>query len=84
MFSLEPKVAWEFDENTKRINIEAWRQGAAMPFGKGRIVVFGEAAMFSAQISGERRIPMGMNAPEGKKNAPLLVNIIRWLAGGDR
>ena len=83
MFSVEPEVAWEFDENTKRVNVEAWRQGAALTFGKGRIVVFGEAAMFSAQVSGERRMPVGMNAPEGKKNAPLLVNIIRWLAKVD-
>lgn len=83
MFSVEPEIAWEFDENTRRINVEAWRQGAALSYGRGRIVVFGEAAMFSAQVSGERRIPIGMNAPEGKRNAPLLVNIIRWLARAD-
>jgi len=83
MFSLEPDTAWVFDEKTKRVNIEAWRQGAALEYGKGRIVVFGEAAMFTAQHSGERRIPMGMNAPEGARNAPLLVNIIRWLAHSD-
>ncbi|MCB2206402.1 DUF4350 domain-containing protein [bacterium] len=79
MFSVEPDTAWVFEDKTPRVNIEAWRQGAAMKYGKGRIVVFGEAAMFTAQFSGERRIPMGLNAPEGARNAPLLVNIIRWL-----
>ena len=79
MVSLEPKVAWQFDEKTSRVRIEGWRQGAALEYGKGRVVVFGEAAMFSAQTS-EQGLPMGMNAPEGEHGAPLLVNIIRWLA----
>ncbi len=79
MVSLEPNVAWEFDEKTNRVRVEGWRQGAAMEYGKGRIVVFGEAAMFTAQIA-ENGLPMGMNAPEGAHNGPLLVNIIRWLA----
>jgi len=84
MFSVEPDSAWVFTDRTKRVSIEAWRQGAALTYGRGRIVVFGEAAMFTAQVSGERRIPMGMNAPEGKHNPPLLINIIRWLAKSDK
>jgi hypothetical protein len=79
MLSLEPKVAWEFDDNTNRVRVEGWRQGAAMDYGKGRIVVFGEAAMFTAQKS-EKGLSIGLNSPEGQHNAPLLVNIIRWLA----
>ncbi|MBE0642445.1 MAG: DUF4350 domain-containing protein [Bacteroidetes bacterium] len=79
MLSLEPKVAWEFDEKTNRVRVEGWRQGAALEYGKGRIVVFGEAAMFTAQKA-ENGLPVGLNTPEGAHNAPLLVNIIRWLA----
>jgi hypothetical protein len=79
MISLEPQVAWEFDEKTPRVRIEGWRQGAAMEYGKGRIVVFGEAAMFTAQKS-DKGIPIGFSAPEGARGAPLLVNIIRWLS----
>ncbi len=83
MFSVEPDSAWVFPANTRRVGIEGWRQGAALTYGRGRIVVFGEAAMFTAQHSGDRRIPMGMNSVEGSRNAPLLINIIRWLAKAD-
>src|ERR1700730_4455160 len=38
-------------------------QGIAMKFGKGRIVVLGEAGMLSAQVSGRENSPMGMNYP---------------------
>lgn len=83
IFSVEPDTAWVFEDHTSRKNVEGWRQGAAMDYGKGRIVVFGEAAMFSAQVAGESRMPIGLNAPEGAKAAPLLVNIIRWLSRQD-
>lgn len=56
-------------------------QGAAVSFGKGRIGVFGEAAMFSAQLTGPEKRPMGMNAPIARQNALLLLNLMRWLAG---
>jgi len=84
MVSLEPDVAWEFTDSTKRVNVEGWRQGAAMDYGSGRIVVFGEAAMFTAQLSSERGFPVGFNSPEGENNKNLLINIIRWLARRDR
>ena len=82
MVSLEPGRAWEFPEGTKRVQIEGWRQGAAIEHGKGRVVVFGEAAMFTAQKGSEGKLPVGMQTPAGERNAHLLVNIIRWLAGG--
>ena len=53
-------------------------QGLAMEFGKGRVVVLGEAAMLSAQLAGPRRRPMGMNAP-GLDNRQLALNIMHWL-----
>lgn len=56
-------------------------QGAVLPFGKGRIAVFGEAAMFSAQLAGPDKAPMGMNAPIAKQNPQFLLNVLRWLAG---
>ncbi len=56
-------------------------QGAALEAGKGRVAVFGEAAMFSAQLAGAARQPMGMNAPEARENARFLLNLIDWLAG---
>ena len=54
-------------------------QGAALPVGKGRVAVFGEAAMFSAQLAGPDRRPMGMNHPTAKQNAQFLLNVMHWL-----
>ncbi len=76
-----PDTAWQFNENTRRINAEGWSQGSCEEFGKGRLVVFGEAAMFSAQIaeSNGQKFTAGMNSESGKNNYRLLVNLVRWL-----
>jgi hypothetical protein len=50
-------------------------QAVAMPFGKGRVVVFGEAAMLSAQNQN-----FGMNYP-GTDNRQLALNVMHWLTG---
>jgi hypothetical protein len=55
-------------------------QGIAFKFGKGRVVMLGEAAMLSAQIAGPDRRPMGMNVP-GNDNRQLALNIMHWLSG---
>ena len=61
--------------------LEGHLQGAVLQFGKGRVAAFGEAAMFSAQLSGPNRSPMGMNAPIAGQNAQFLLNVIHWLTG---
>jgi hypothetical protein len=55
-------------------------QGIALKFGKGRVVVMGEAAMLSAQLAGQEDRPMGMNVP-GSDNRQLALNIMHWLSG---
>jgi hypothetical protein len=55
-------------------------QGIALQFGKGRVVVLGEAAMLSAQVTGPNRMPFGMNRP-GIDNRQLALNIVHWLSG---
>ncbi len=52
-------------------------QGVALTFGKGRVVVLGEAAMMTAQLDGEGH-PFGMNVP-GNENRRLALNILHWL-----
>jgi len=47
-------------------------------FGKGKLVVSGEAAMFSAQLA-NGQFQMGLNHPAARQNIPLLLNLIRWL-----
>ena len=55
-------------------------QGIALKFGKGRVVVWGEAGMLSAQVSGHDRRPVGINYP-GIDNKQLALNIMHWLSG---
>jgi hypothetical protein len=45
------------------------------------VAVFGEAAMFTAQVSGANRRPMGMNDPGAPENAQFLLNVLHWLTG---
>jgi hypothetical protein len=55
-------------------------QAIALKFGKGRVVVHGEAAMLSAQISGQDKRTMGMNVP-GNDNKQYTLNLMHWLSG---
>ena len=79
--SVMTSVAGQVSDETPRTPAGGWYQGAIMRFGKGRVAVFGEAAMFSAQLGGPDRIPMGMNAPIAAQNPQFLLNVMHWLSG---
>lgn len=79
-YLLLPQQANRFPEGTPRVEVNGWMHAAARRFGKGRVVVFGEAAMFSAQISSSKK-PMGMNAPGAEQNRQLCLNVLHWLSG---
>jgi hypothetical protein len=51
-------------------------QGVALTFGKGKVVVLGEAAMLTAQEYKEEKF--GMNTP-GNDNKQFCLNVVRWL-----
>ena len=55
-------------------------QAVALKFGKGRVVVQGEATMLSAQIAGADKHPMGMNVP-GNDDRQYALNVMHWLSG---
>jgi hypothetical protein len=61
-------------------------QAIAMPVGRGRLVVLGEAAMLSAQVlrymdAGKpAEFRMGMNVP-GSDDRQFALNLMRWLSG---
>ena len=55
-------------------------QGIASRLGKGRVVVLGDAAMLSAQLTGSDNQPLGMNLPD-IDNRQLALNIMHWLSG---
>lgn len=57
-------------------------QGLAMEFGRGRLVITGEAAMFSAQVIHQGSEPdfrFGMNGP-GNDDRQFALNTLRWLS----
>jgi hypothetical protein len=76
-----PVVAWAFSDSTPEMRGDDMLQGAVFRLGRGRVAVFGEAAMFSAQIKGPQRVPMGMNAPEASENSQFVLNVMHWLSG---
>ena len=77
---LLPEIAWEFDEKTETLPIAGWMQAATTKYGKGRVFVSGEAAMFSCQI-GSGGSGFGLTSPEAAQNLRYLRNIMSWLSG---
>ncbi len=78
--SMLTSTAGQFTPETPRESVGGWLQGAVFSAGKGRVAVFGEAAMFSAQLAGPNRNLMGMNAPVAKQNYQFLLNVMHWLS----
>jgi hypothetical protein len=68
-------------KDTPRVPIKGWHQGVVIKVGKGRVAIFGEAAMFSAQLAGPQKLPMGMNNSVAKQNPQFLLNVMHWLSG---
>jgi len=68
-----------FDKNTKYIPIENQVQGAILKYDEGRVAVFGEASMFTAQVDNNSKI--GFGYPGARQNVQFTLNIIHWLDG---
>lgn len=81
-WSLQPDTAWRFGERTPRVSLDGYYQGALLVFGRGRIAVFGEAAMFTAQVA-NGSFKVGFNSEEAPQNATFVLNVMRWLDGKD-
>jgi hypothetical protein len=56
-------------------------QGAALKVKSGKVVVFGEAGMFTAQIAADQQSRMGFNHPMASHNQQFVLNTIHWLDG---
>jgi hypothetical protein len=76
-----PSVAGEFSDTSPKMSGMHVVNGAMLQYGNGRVVIFGEAAMFTAQLQGPDKNPMGMNQPSAKQNPQFLLNVIHWLDG---
>ena len=80
---LLPIEAWVHDESTPTVSARGLIQGGVLRFGSGRVAVFGEAAMFTAQASVSDGVvsQMGMNHPSATGNAQFVLNLMHWLTG---
>jgi hypothetical protein len=67
-------------ESQTSVSAAGRAQAVALKFGRGRVLVQGEAAMLSAQISGVEKRRMGMNVP-GNDNRQYVLNLMHWLSG---
>ncbi len=83
---LKPEIAWQFGENTERIDINGNYQGAIMDFGKGRLAVFGEAAMFTAQtiMQNGNTFHIGFNSSFAPNNVSFVRNVLAWLTASNK
>lgn len=78
--SLQPDTAWKFSENTPAQPLKGYYQGAIANYGKGKVALFGEAAMFTAQlVNGTFRV--GINSETAPQNGQFVLNLIHWLDG---
>ncbi len=78
-----PKEAWDFHPDTPSVPALGLVQGAVLQRGEGRVAVFGEAAMFTAQafVNDGDFVRVGMNDPDASHNAQFVLNVAHWLSG---
>jgi hypothetical protein len=79
-YALLPDTAWRFNAKTPRQSLKGFQQGALLNFGRGKVAVFGEAAMFTAQIA-NGNFKVGFNSESAPQNAQFTLNLIHWLDG---
>ena len=77
---LRPTQPGVVDDKTPRDPAGGLLQGAALTHGKGRLVVMGEAAMFSSQLAGPDRRIMGFGAEGAEQNQRFALNLMHWLS----
>lgn len=81
---LQPEVAWQFNDSTQTSELSNSHQGAIMNYGKGKLAVFGEAAMFTAQTITQdgNTFKVGFNSPTAPNNVQFVRNLLLWLDDG--
>ena len=70
---------WNYTEITPTISISKWYQGATLEFHKEKIVLFGEATMFTSQYVNVYGY-VGLKAKGAEQNEQFLLNIMHWLS----
>jgi hypothetical protein len=73
-----PSQPGKIDNETPKENIKGWCHAATVEFKEGRVAVFGEAAMFTNQRSGDSSF--GLGAVGAEQNEQFLLNVMHWLS----
>ncbi|CAM1351681.1 hypothetical protein [Tenacibaculum insulae] len=81
-YCLAPAIAWQFNEDTPREDLKDKYQGAILKYGKGKVAVFGEAAMFTAQTitNNSGTYKFGFHAKSAPNNIAFIRNLFFWLS----
>lgn len=81
-YCLTPAIAWQFNGNTPRHDLKDKYQGAILKYGKGKLAVFGETAMFTAQTitNNSGTFKFGFHAKSAPNNVAFIRNLFFWLS----
>lgn len=77
--SYQTETFGKLSASTPSVSAAGLMQGAALRYGKGRVVLYSEAGMFG--VNRQRGVPVGMNRPGAAGNLQLLLNTMHWLDG---
>jgi hypothetical protein len=71
--------SYDWQSRSVRTSARGHAQAIAMAFGAGKVVMLGEAGLFSAQVD-PLGFRMGMNTP-GNDDRQFALNVVHWLSG---
>jgi hypothetical protein len=78
-----PHTAWQFEQQNEVLPLDGLTFGAVATHGAGRVGMFAEAAMFTAQlVRGTTKV--GFTSPAAPHNRAFALNIMHWLDGTTR
>ncbi len=79
--SYQTKEAWKMDTSTSVLESDELFQAAVMNKGRGKVALIGEASLFSAQLVGKDKNPVGVNFKNENQNLQFVLNLFHWLSG---
>lgn len=81
VISYQTTEAWRMFPDTPTIPSNLLFQAAVFKKGKGRVAIIGEASLFSAQLVGKDKQPVGINFNNQNQNLQFVLNLFHWLSG---
>ena len=78
--SYQTQEAWKMYSYTPTTASNKLFQAATLTYGKGRVAIIGEASLFSAQLVGKDKNPVGINFQNNNQNLQFVLNLFHWLS----